>query len=184
MDTNFLKFSDNKIRKKVEQFILDKDLTEKQRMQRVTSTIMQYLYKGRNVSESFYREFADYIDFYFICNLYHISIDFFRQHKKHLNTYNWYNIIIRNDHIDLNHLIEFKQQIGWKNISRARVKFSQDFVQRWRNEIDWYWISNNQHMTEQFIEQHINEDLDWKYIKQNFELSEEFKQKYKDKLAI
>ena len=182
MDTEFLKFSDNKIRKSVNQFILDDKLTEKQRVQRITSTIMQYLYKGRNVSEAFYREFADYIDFYFIANLYHISHDFIRQHKKHFTNYDWYNIIIRNESVDQKYLKEFKKQIGWSNISRARVKFSQEFIERWRDELDWDWISQNQFLTEQFIDDHAMENLDWGYITKNFTLSPEFIQKHKDKI--
>lgn len=184
MDTNFLKFSDNKIRKKIEGYILNQKLTQKQRMQQVSSTIMQCLYNGRHVSESFYREFADYIDFYFIANLYHISKDFIRQQRKHLTNYDWFNIILRNEAVNQEYLIEFKKQIGWQNISRARVKFSQEFIKRWRDELDWNWISQNQYLNEQFIDAHAKEGLDWNYISKNFNLSQEFKQKHKDKLIV
>ena len=182
MDTNFLKFSDNKLRKKLECYILNQDLTHEQLVERVTSTIMQFLFKGRNVSEALFRQFIDYIDFYYICNLNYISKDFIRENLKYINQYNWFTIITRNESVNQAYILQFKDKIGWDNISKARVRFGQEFIERWKNSLDWHWISNNQHMTEQFIEQHINEDLDWKYIAQNFNLSQEFKQKHKDRL--
>lgn len=185
MDTNFLKFSDNKIRKKVEAIIIDQKLKEKQKSEKITSLIIETLTLGKKLSESFIREIHQYLEGYYFAQFQNLSLDFIRQFQnKKLYGYNWINVIKCNNNIDIHFYEQFKQKLNWVEVSRVPFRFPLDFLQRNKEKVDWFWLSNNINLTEQFIDKFADQDLDWQYITNNFDLTEQFIDKYCTKLNM
>lgn len=182
MVTQFLKFSDNKVRKKIQGYITDDNITNRDRIEKVTSIILQYQNNGRYLSESFFRQYKDYIDFTYIWDLSYLSVDFIRQHVNSIDNFEWSKILDKNYQMNDQVINELKQNIGWKNISNSNIVLSTSFVQRNKEKIDWFQISKSINATEQFLQNHINEDLDWRWIVSHYILSEEFIEKHKDKI--
>lgn len=181
MATQFLKFSDNKVRKKIQGYITDDSITVKDRIEKVTSIILQYQNNGRYLSESFFREYKDYIDWTYVWDLSYISTDFIRENVNLLGDYQWTRILDKNCQVNSSFVEELKEKIGWKNISKSNIILDTSFVERNKEKINWFEISSNINATEEFIEEHIDEDLDWRWIFSNYILSEDFLKKHTDK---
>lgn len=184
MECNFLKFSDNKFRKKIEPIILDQKLNDSQKKSKITSGFVQYLLLGKHFSESFVREISGYLDQYYMVQNDHININFLRQFRDRLKNQDLTNYLKQNKNKDIKIYQEFKDKIDWLYVSKIPYRFSFDFLQKYKDKIYWFWLSNWYNLTQEFIDKFANQDLDWQYITNAMDLTEQFIEKYHDKLNM
>lgn len=178
MDIEFLKFSDNKFRKKIEPIILDQNLKESQKKSKITSGFIQYLLLGKQFSESFVREISCYLDQYYMLQNDHININFLRQFRGRLKNQDLTNYLKQSKNKNIKIYQEFKDKIDWFYVSKIPFRFTLDFLEKYKDKIYWFWLSNWYNLTQEFIDKFANQDLDWQYITNNFDLTEQFIQKY------
>lgn len=184
MECKFLKFSDNKLRKKIEPIILDQKLKETQKITRISSLFVQYIYLGKHISQSFIRQISPYLDSYYLVQNDQTDINVIRQYRDRLRSYDFITYLKENKNIDINFFEQFANEINWSEVSQIPFRYNLDFLQKYKDKISWYFLSKWYNITQEFIQRFQNQDLDWQYITDAMDLTEQFIQKYQSKLNM